>query len=59
MDNYGEDFREPPQFVVLNKVREYASRHMPESNLAQRAGQLVDKFRTEDETSGVIKGGVR
>ncbi len=56
MDNYSEDFQDPPHFHVLHKVIEYASRHMPESNIAQRARQLADKFRTEDETTGVIAG---
>ena len=56
MDNYYEDFQDAPHFHVLHKVIEYASRHMPESNIAQRARQLVEKFQTEDETTGIIAG---
>lgn len=35
LDNYSEDFNEPPEYANLNELRSFVARYMPDTDLAQ------------------------
>ena len=54
LDSYSEDFREPPHFPCLNQLAYFSAKHIPDSDLSQKAKDKIEKFAKEEESSGII-----
>ena len=48
IDQYPEDFREPPDYPCLASIEHFALTHLPDSDLAIRVKHKIDKFKKED-----------
>ncbi|XP_071655935.1 ral guanine nucleotide dissociation stimulator-like 1 [Patagioenas fasciata] len=48
LDQCADDFREPPEYVCLQKVLSYLKKNMPGSDPEKRAQNLLEQFQKEE-----------
>ena len=48
LDTYPHDFNKPPEFESLRTLHEFALKHIPDSDLAQRVKLKLTVFSKED-----------
>jgi len=54
LGSYTEDFREPPTYQTLHALHNFAVSSMPDSELAQKAGDWLVTFRREEELTNSV-----
>ena len=51
MDRHPEDFKQPPSFSCLRHLIQFAEKHIPDSDIIQRAKHKLKIFSQQDEAN--------
>ena len=58
LENYSEDFNEPPEYVNLLELKSFVLKYMPDTELAQLTDQRLAQFKLPADAHDSIRFGV-